>query len=113
MAVEPVRRAPDRARALRPRHHEGASHGETRNYNNAYAEAHYLDLLALAREGWDALGDVDGEPLLRRHGLVSHGPGAALGAAPADAAWPAPTSRLGLGARSPASPAPGGARHPH
>ena len=69
-------------------HHEGASHGETRNYNNAYAEAHYLDLLALAREGWDALGDVDGEPLLRRHGLVSHGPGAALGAAPADAAWP-------------------------
>ena len=64
-------------------HHEGASHGETRNYNNAYAEAHYLDLLALAREGWDALGDVDGEPLLRRHGLVSHGPGAALGAAPA------------------------------
>ena len=32
-------------------HHEGASHGETRNYNNAYADDHYLDLLALAREG--------------------------------------------------------------
>ncbi len=63
-------------------HHEGASHGETRNYNNAYAEAHYLDLLTLAREGWDALGAIGGEPLLRRHGLVSHGPGAALGAAP-------------------------------
>lgn len=60
-------------------HHEGASHGETRNFNNAYGEAHYLDLLALAREGWDALGEVDGEPLLRRHGLVSHGAGAALG----------------------------------
>ncbi|GAA3032888.1 FAD-dependent oxidoreductase [Microbacterium dextranolyticum] len=60
-------------------HHEGASHGETRNFNNAYGEAHYLDLLALAREGWDALGDVDGEPLLRLHGLVSHGGGAALG----------------------------------
>lgn len=61
-------------------HHEGASHGETRNFNNAYAETHYLDLLARAREGWDALGDVDGEPLLRLHGLVSHGSGAALGA---------------------------------
>lgn len=60
-------------------HHEGASHGETRNFNNAYGEAHYLDLLARAREGWDALGEVDGEPLLRRHGLVSHGAGAALG----------------------------------
>ncbi len=54
-------------------HHEGASHGETRNYNNAYAEEHYLDLLVRAREGWDALGEVDGEPLLRLHGLVTHG----------------------------------------
>ena len=62
-------------------HHEGASHGETRNFNNAYAEEHYLDLLARAREGWDALGVVEGEPLLRRHGLVSHGSGAALGSA--------------------------------
>ncbi|WP_298944401.1 FAD-dependent oxidoreductase [uncultured Microbacterium sp.] len=60
-------------------HHEGASHGETRNFNNAYGEDHYLDLLARAREGWDALGTVDGEPLLRLHGLVSHGAGAALG----------------------------------
>ena len=33
-------------------HTRGASHGETRNFNNAYAEEHYLDLLALAREGW-------------------------------------------------------------
>ncbi|BDV29824.1 FAD-dependent oxidoreductase [Microbacterium terricola] len=62
-------------------HSRGASHGETRNFNNAYAEEHYLDLLALAREGWDALGEVDGEPLLRLHGLVSHGAGAALGSA--------------------------------
>ncbi|MBD3756734.1 MAG: FAD-dependent oxidoreductase [Microbacterium sp.] len=62
-------------------HHEGASHGETRNFNNAYAEEHYLDLLTRAREGWDALGVVEGEPLLRRHGLVSHGSGAALGSA--------------------------------
>ncbi|MBF4561501.1 FAD-dependent oxidoreductase [Microbacterium sp. VKM Ac-2870] len=60
-------------------HQEGASHGETRNFNNAYGDAHYLDLLVRAREGWDALGEVDGEPLLRLHGLVSHGSGAALG----------------------------------
>ena len=62
-------------------HHEGASHGETRNFNNAYGDAHYLDLLVRAREGWDALGEVEGEPLLRLHGLVSHGSGMALGSA--------------------------------
>ena len=60
-------------------HTHGASHGATRNFNNAYADEHYLDLLARAREGWDALGTPDGEPLLRLHGLVSHGSGAALG----------------------------------
>ena len=60
-------------------HTRGASHGETRNFNNAYADEHYLDLLARAREGWDALGTPGGEPLLRLHGLVSHGGGAALG----------------------------------
>ncbi len=60
-------------------HTRGASHGATRNFNNAYADEHYLDLLALAREGWDALGSPGGEPLLRLHGLVSHGSGAALG----------------------------------
>lgn len=54
-------------------HREGASHGATRNFNNAYADDHYLDLLVRAREGWDALGSVDGEPLLRLHGLVTHG----------------------------------------
>lgn len=54
-------------------HHQGASHGATRNFNNAYDEEHYLDLLMRAREGWDALGQVDGEPLLRLHGLVTHG----------------------------------------
>lgn len=54
-------------------HREGASHGGTRNFNNAYDEEHYLDLLVRAREGWEALGPVDGEPLLRLHGLVTHG----------------------------------------
>ncbi len=54
-------------------HPGGASHGATRNFNNAYAEDHYLDLLMRARAGWDALGEVDGAPLLRLHGLVTHG----------------------------------------
>lgn len=54
-------------------HHEGASHGATRNFNNAYTEDHYLDLLVRARSGWDALGEVGGAPLLRLHGLVTHG----------------------------------------
>ncbi|MGW8481836.1 FAD-dependent oxidoreductase [Microbacterium sp. NPDC055903] len=54
-------------------HRNGASHGATRNFNNAYAEEHYLDLLVRAREGWDALGEVGGAPLLRLHGLVTHG----------------------------------------
>lgn len=54
-------------------HTHGASHGATRNFNDAYAEPHYLDLLSRAREGWAALSPVDGEPLLRAHGLVTHG----------------------------------------
>ena len=54
-------------------HTRGASHGATRNFNDAYAEEHYLDLLTRAREGWEALSPADGEPLLRRHGLVTHG----------------------------------------
>ncbi|SDH59470.1 FAD-dependent oxidoreductase [Microbacterium pygmaeum] len=69
-------------------HAQGASHGATRNFNNAYADEHYLDLLARAREGWDALGSVGGEPLLRLHGLVSHGSGAALGSAAKEGAAP-------------------------
>jgi sarcosine oxidase len=54
-------------------HREGASHGATRNFNNAYDQDHYLDLLVRARAGWDSLGDVGGAPLLRLHGLVTHG----------------------------------------
>ena len=54
-------------------HLNGASHGATRNFNNAYAQPHYLDLLERARRGWEDLGAVDGAPLLRLHGLVTHG----------------------------------------
>ncbi|MFE7843934.1 FAD-dependent oxidoreductase [Microbacterium sp. NPDC057407] len=54
-------------------HARGASHGATRNFNNAYGEDHYLDLLQAARAGWDDLARETGEPLLRLHGLVTHG----------------------------------------
>ena len=54
-------------------HTRGASHGATRNFNNAYGEDHYLDLLERARTGWDDLARTTGEPLLRLHGLVTHG----------------------------------------
>lgn len=54
-------------------HANGASHGATRNFNNAYGTDHYLDLLALARTEWDELSRTTGEPLLRLHGLVTHG----------------------------------------
>lgn len=54
-------------------HSRGASHGATRNFNNAYGEDHYLDLLQAARAGWDDLARETGEPLLRLHGLVTHG----------------------------------------
>ncbi|UWF77928.1 FAD-dependent oxidoreductase [Microbacterium sp. EF45047] len=76
-------------------HTHGASHGATRNFNNAYAEDHYLDLLMRSREGWDALGARGGEPLLRLHGLVTHG---GLGGAGAQAAG----AMDGAGARRPA-----------
>jgi sarcosine oxidase len=54
-------------------HTRGASHGATRNFNNAYGTPHYLDLLGLARSEWDELSRTTGEPLLRLHGLVTHG----------------------------------------
>src|SRR5262245_21510575 len=54
-------------------HTRGASHGTTRNFNNAYGAAHYLDLLTLARSEWDELSRTTGEPLLRLHGLATHG----------------------------------------
>ena len=54
-------------------HTRGASHGATRNFNNAYGAAHYLDLLTLARREWDELSRTTGEPLLRLHGLITHG----------------------------------------
>lgn len=54
-------------------HERGASHGATRNFNNAYAEPHYLDLLTRARGEGDELSRQAGTELLGLHGLVTHG----------------------------------------
>ncbi|AOY72330.1 FAD-dependent oxidoreductase [Arthrobacter sp. TES] len=54
-------------------HHIGASHGATRNFNTAYAEADYLDLLAESKILWDELAAEHGAPLLDLVGLANHG----------------------------------------
>ena len=54
-------------------HTRGASHGATRNMNNAYEESHYLDLYDEAFEAWQGLEERSGERLLTLCGLVSHG----------------------------------------
>lgn len=54
-------------------HSHGASHGSTRNLNNAYGEDHYLDLFDEASALWRELEAGSGSPLLGLHGLVSYG----------------------------------------
>lgn len=56
-----------------PGHTRGASHGATRNMNNAYAEPFYLDLYEEALQAWQELEERSGERLLTLCGLVSHG----------------------------------------
>lgn len=54
-------------------HDRGASHGSTRNMNNAYDEGFYLDLYDEALGLWRELESETGTELLRLHGLVTHG----------------------------------------
>jgi sarcosine oxidase len=54
-------------------HTNGASHGSTRNLNNAYTEECYLDLFDEASSLWRSLEATSANPLLKLHGLVSHG----------------------------------------
>lgn len=56
-----------------PGHAEGASHGETRNMNNAYAETHFLDLYDEALGLFRELESASNEQLLSLCGLVTHG----------------------------------------
>lgn len=56
-----------------PGHTHGASHGATRNMNNAYEEGFYLDLYDEALGLWQGLEERTGERLLTLSGLVTHG----------------------------------------
>ncbi len=56
-----------------PGHTRGASHGATRNMNNAYAQTHFLDLYDEALGLWRELEAASGAQLLSLGGLVSHG----------------------------------------
>lgn len=56
-----------------PHHARGASHGSTRNINNAYHEEFYLDLFDEAFALWRELEAGAAEPLLGLHGLVTQG----------------------------------------
>lgn len=58
-----------------PGHLRGASHGATRNLNNAYDETHYLDLFDEATRLYADLERRSGMRLLTRCGLVTHGAG--------------------------------------
>ncbi|MGK0721714.1 FAD-dependent oxidoreductase [Leucobacter sp. W1478] len=62
-------------------HHPlGASHGATRNFNNAYAETDYLDLFDESRDLWHELERETGRSLLGLHGLITHGDPEAIAA---------------------------------
>lgn len=54
-------------------HTHGASHGATRNMNNAYGETHYLDLYDEALGLWHGLETTTGRRLLTLDGLATHG----------------------------------------
>ncbi len=54
-------------------HHNGASHGATRNFNTGYAEPTYADLVWEAKTLWRELETETGTKLLDLVGLVNHG----------------------------------------
>ena len=54
-------------------HHEGASHGSTRNFNPAYAHPDYVRFLERSNRLWDEISGKAGVQLLNRTGLVNHG----------------------------------------
>jgi sarcosine oxidase len=54
-------------------HTKGASHGSTRNFNNAYPSLDWVALVSESRRHWDQLSEVAGTPLLDLVGLVNHG----------------------------------------
>ncbi|WP_426988771.1 FAD-dependent oxidoreductase [Pseudarthrobacter sp. Y6] len=57
-----------------PGHHNGASHGSTRNLNPGYHRPEYVAMLAEGLALWEELELDSGELLLTRTGIVNHGP---------------------------------------
>lgn len=57
-----------------PGHHNGASHGSTRNLNPGYHRPEYVAMLAEGLALWEELEQDSGELLLSRTGIVNHGP---------------------------------------
>ncbi len=54
-------------------HTHGASHGSTRNFNNAYPNLDWVTLVSESRRLWDQLSEATGTQLLDLVGLVNHG----------------------------------------
>jgi monomeric sarcosine oxidase len=60
-------------------HENGASHGATRNLNNAYAEPYFLDLFDESVRLYRELEEASGAELLTLCGLVTHGSADVIG----------------------------------
>jgi sarcosine oxidase len=54
-------------------HPGGASHGSTRNFNQAYSEPRYVAMLLESERLWHELEAESGTPLLDTVGVVNHG----------------------------------------
>lgn len=63
-----------------PGHTEGASHGASRNFNQAYSDATYVPMLVEALPLWRELEAESGDALLETTGIVNHGAGPAFDA---------------------------------
>ncbi|QNE16074.1 FAD-dependent oxidoreductase [Pseudarthrobacter sp. NBSH8] len=57
-----------------PGHHNGASHGSTRNLNPGYHRPEFVAMLVEGLALWEELEQDSGELLLTRTGIVNHGP---------------------------------------
>ena len=60
-------------------HRGGASHGSTRNFNQAYSDPRYVAALVEARRHWAELESECGATLLDTVGVVNHGTNPAFG----------------------------------
>ncbi len=58
-----------------PPHQEGSHHGDTRLIRHAYGEGErYVPLVLRAQALWDELGELGGERIFERTGVINLGP---------------------------------------